>query len=576
MKHADFSTLPRSHAEARKHGIDRFFTGQPCDYGHLAPRYVSTRNCSQCQLEHARKHGGWKARPSKEDFLQRVKEAIEKRGGTLLSEYVSARAKLKVHCERGHKFEVTPDNLNRGRWCRTCKYLAHSARQAANYRSVEWLREFARREHSGDCLATEPAAMHSKVPWKCSNAALFPGRIVNVVHQGNWCSGCDAERRRLHPPKPQIAREVVERIVAERGGQIVDVAEDGAWQGSKTYLTIRCADGHQWRASASNLVYAGSWCPECRNKGERIVRAIFEATFGAKFPKSRPTWLRSPKARNLELDGYSEHLQLAFEYQGPHHDQDANVKFYDQLKRDACSLRGIRLVEVLAVKRPFPTENVLEAVRRAFLQYGVNDAPIIPTVELFARELQALQRLARERGGRLLSTKYAGSEPHIWSCGKPHHDPWPAEAWRIRNGDWCSACAGNRPLGTEKLRAWGRQHGLELLDTDYCGTAGPYRWRCLAAGHDICRTKGNIEQSLRKQLPACTECAVHDLRSDIVRRDKADEFARNLMPVVNDIRAAGTTSLTGIADELNRRAIPTWQGRTWYVSTVKNLLARHC
>jgi hypothetical protein len=29
------------------------------------------------------------------------------------------------------------------------------------------------------------------------------------------------------------------------------------------------------------LLYAGS-CPECLNKGERVVRAIFETRFGAK------------------------------------------------------------------------------------------------------------------------------------------------------------------------------------------------------------------------------------------------------------------------------------------------------
>jgi hypothetical protein len=577
MKHVDF--LPSSRTEAQKLGSNQFFTGQPCKHGHLAPRYVSTTNCSRCQLEHARKHGGWKARPSKEDFFQRYKKKVEKRGATLLSKkYVSARTKLRIRCEHGHKFSITPDNLNHGRWCKTCKHLAHSARQAANYRSVEWLREFAQRTHGGDCLATEPAAMRRKVRWKCSNAEhpVFPARIVNVVHKGNWCRACDAERRRLHPPRPQIAREEVERIVAERGGEIVDVVGGGTWQGSKTRLTIRCANDHKWPASASNLVYAGSWCPDCRNKGERIVRAIFEATFGAEFPKSKPAWLRSPKARSLELDGYNEQLQLAFEYQGPHHDQDANVKLHDQLKRDACSSREIRLIEVEAVKRPFPEKNVLEAVRQAFQRYGISDVPILSTKDFFAQERRALQHLARKRGLTLLSTKYAGSEPHMWKCGNPDHAPWPAEAWRIRRGDLCSACAGNRPFGIDGLRAWGREHGLELRDGVYSGTAQSYTWRCLAAGHDICRTKGNIEQSLRKQFPACDVCAAEKVGSKAGgrERDKADEFAQRLIPLIDEIRTAGTTSLTGVANELNERSIPTALGRRWYASTVKNLLTR--
>src|SRR6516225_7417206 len=46
---------------------------------------------------------------------------------------------------------------------------------------------------------------------------------------------------------------------------------------------------------------ATSWCPQCPNKGERITRAIFEATFGGKFPKSKPDWLLSKSAQKLEL-----------------------------------------------------------------------------------------------------------------------------------------------------------------------------------------------------------------------------------------------------------------------------------
>jgi hypothetical protein len=578
MNRVDFSGLPNSRDEAQRLGVNQFFTGQACNHAHVAPRYASTGNCSQCQLEHARKNGGWKARPSKEEFFQHVKEIVKKRGGTLLSKsYISARDKIKIQCEHGDKFDVSPDNLKRGRWCPDCKRRAHSTRQAKKYRSVEWLREFVRREHGGDCLATAPAPIHSVVPWRCSNPEhpVFPARITNVVrvHQRTWCPACDAERRKLYPPKPQIPIEVVKRVVAERGGEIVDIV-GGIWQGSKTYVKIRCADGHDWPASASNLRYAGSWCPNCRHKGERIVRAIFEATFNAKFSKSKPAWLPSPKKRNLELDGYNEHLRLAFEYQGPHHDQDAYVRTHDQLKRDGCGLRGIRLIEVQAVKRPFPAKNVLAAVRQAFRRYGISDDPVLPAGDIFAREFRDLQRLARQRGGTLLSTTYLGGEPHLWSCGKPGHAPWPAEAWRIRGGAWCSACAGNRPLGIDGLCAWGQKHGLKLLDTDYGGTARLYNWRCLAAGHDTCRTKGNIEQSLRKQLPACKKCAPRDLPSNIERQDKADEFARNLMPLVNEIKAGGTTSFTGIADELNRREIPTSLGRTWYASTVKNLLLR--
>lgn len=51
---------------------------------------------------------------------------------------------------------------------------------------------------------------------------------------------------------------------------------------------------------------------------ENTVRAAFERICGAKFPCVYPTWLKYD-GKQLELDGYSEKLKLAFECQGPQH-----------------------------------------------------------------------------------------------------------------------------------------------------------------------------------------------------------------------------------------------------------------
>ena len=54
----------------------------------------------------------------------------------------------------------------------------------------------------------------------------------------------------------------------------------------------------------------------------------------------------------------------------------------------------------------------------------------------------------------------------------------------------------------------------------------------------------------------------------------ADSYARDLAPVIADIRASGVTSLGGIATELNARHIQTRRGGKWHPSGVRNLLAR--
>ena len=55
---------------------------------------------------------------------------------------------------------------------------------------------------------------------------------------------------------------------------------------------------------------------------------------------------------------------------------------------------------------------------------------------------------------------------------------------------------------------------------------------------------------------------------------KADRHAQDVLPVVDDIRAAGISTLLGIAAELNDRGILTARKGQWYPTTVRNLLAR--
>jgi DNA invertase Pin-like site-specific DNA recombinase len=57
-------------------------------------------------------------------------------------------------------------------------------------------------------------------------------------------------------------------------------------------------------------------------------------------------------------------------------------------------------------------------------------------------------------------------------------------------------------------------------------------------------------------------------------RAAADEHARDILPVIEDIRGAGIVSLKGIARELNSREIRTARGGAWHPATVRNLLRR--
>jgi len=152
-----FRTIAQTRAEAVRLGVDRFFTGKPCCRGHIAPRYVSSPNCATCLVEHARKNGGWNARPKKSVFLDTIRSIVEARGGSLVSNaYVSAKKKLRVRCGRSHVFAVTPDNLRHGRWCPTCKFENNATRQAAKFLTVAELNGIARERFGGSLPKRRP------------------------------------------------------------------------------------------------------------------------------------------------------------------------------------------------------------------------------------------------------------------------------------------------------------------------------------------------------------------------------------------------------------------------------------
>ncbi len=59
-----------------------------------------------------------------------------------------------------------------------------------------------------------------------------------------------------------------------------------------------------------------------------------------------------------------------------------------------------------------------------------------------------------------------------------------------------------------------------------------------------------------------------------VIREGADRFATDLRPIIDDITAAGHTSLRALAVELNRRGIVTRRGGQWHAPTVRGILRR--
>lgn len=60
-------------------------------------------------------------------------------------------------------------------------------------------------------------------------------------------------------------------------------------------------------------------------------------------------------------------------------------------------------------------------------------------------------------------------------------------------------------------------------------------------------------------------------RGAAANRSQARQFASNVLPIIESVRAAGVSSLSDIADVLNARGIATARGGRWHAATVQRL-----
>jgi len=88
-----------------------------CHNGHEWEAIATSINmgkwCSQCVKDR-----------SKALRTERLQKIVLDLGGLLLSEYVNAKTKLHLECDRGHRWHALPNNTLKGHWCPECAHLS--------------------------------------------------------------------------------------------------------------------------------------------------------------------------------------------------------------------------------------------------------------------------------------------------------------------------------------------------------------------------------------------------------------------------------------------------------------------
>jgi hypothetical protein len=118
--------------------------------------------------------------------------------------------------------------------------------------------------------------------------------------------------------------------------------------------------------------------------------------------------------------------------------------------------------------------------------------------------LHELQQIAARKGGQCLSLEYANSSKLLrWRCVVGH--VWQARAHSIRAGSWCPSCAHNQTLKLEEMQEIARERGGRCLSTSYKNGCTPLIWEC-EFRHRWKAPPSRVKNGSRRKGTWCPEC----------------------------------------------------------------------
>jgi hypothetical protein len=500
--------------------------------------------------------------------IEKLKIITAEKGGLCLSrDYVNSKTKLLFRCSEGHEWESIPSNILKGHWCRICGNINQGKKKSL---SIDDMQKLAA-SRGGLCLSTEYKNNLTKLTWQCAKGHIWHAPGGTIRNQGSWCPKCFGKDK-------EVNLKTLQAISIEKGGRCLALAynkaheklefectlghrwmasatsiKSGTWcqkchniyigaeengitvefldtiakrKGGKLISTTytnsgspiewECANGHRWFAKYDHIK-KDSWCPVCSaGLSENIARLILEHITQKTFPKKRPIWLVSESGSRLELDGFNEETNIAFEYNGIQHYQ-FNKRFHngannlekriadDTQKQNLCEKNGVFLI---IVKYDIPKELIFQFVLSQLRKHPDHFNLIQNPDEIDFRDLDTwkrneiieLKRIAQIREGLCLSENYLGNNSKIkWQCRFGHN--WEANPSDIKSGKWCPACKGkDKKANYDLILSLVKEKNGKCLSTEYKDATTKLLLEC-SKGH---RWEANFT-SIKKGT-WCTEC----------------------------------------------------------------------
>lgn len=274
-----------------------------------------------------------------------IRSEFEKRGYNLVStEYINNKTKMDYTCDIGHFGRISYHNFKKNKGCYICgvKKIADKLKH-----TIEFVRlEFEKRNYK--LISKVYINARKKLDYICPIGHCGSIEYYSFK-QGCGCNICSIKKI---ADKQRHTIEFVRSEFENLGCKLISTEYINA----KENLDYICPKGHQCSISYSNF-QQGQGCAQCyQGRSEKLSREIFEDIMGVKFPSGKYQFLTNPDTgKPLELDGYNQDLNLAFEYQGIQHykfsehfhkteERFKKAQERDRFKYKKCTELGITLI----------------------------------------------------------------------------------------------------------------------------------------------------------------------------------------------------------------------------------------
>jgi len=395
--------------------------------------------------------------------IDEMREIANSRGGKCLSnKYVNSATKLTWKCSKGHVWDATPNSIKRGSWCSICignKPL-----------TIKEMQEIAK-SRQGECLSNKYVNSSTHLRWRCSEGHEW-NAVPSSIKSGTWCPNC-AKTIRVDKQKGTIEKM---RILAKRNhGKCLS----NTYVDSKTKLKWRCSEGHEWESTPGHIKQ-GQWCPVCANRVPLTIGLMQEMArikggecLSEKYIDNR-TKLKWKCSKSHEWEATPSGIRggtwCPYCY--------GNVRStIEEMKQLAKNRRGFCLSNKYTnnytklrwqCSEGHEWDSTPKHVKKghwcpycANIQNGLKKRDTIENMKM----------IAKERGGKCLSNKYANQQSILkWRCSQGH--AWVASAGSVKNGTWCPICGRKKAhdklrLSITKMKRFAESKGGKCLSKQY-------------------------------------------------------------------------------------------------------------